>query len=100
MIGRLIKLSVQTFQPLNAMYRRSNWGYIYQFIGHCLIPLESCINILIYLTSIATTGGKMLIIEINYMLFNDYIITVFTIFVYHREGGDIRLFITLVPKVL
>ena len=37
-------MSVQTFQPLIVIYRMVNFciiiGGVYQFIGHCLIPLD------------------------------------------------------------
>ena len=41
MIGWNIKLSVQTFQPLIVIYKRSNFiEDKHQFIGHCLIPQD------------------------------------------------------------
>ena len=43
LIGRLIRLIVQTFQPLVVIYRgvilRIIIGDVHQFIGHCLNPL-------------------------------------------------------------
>ena len=44
LICLLIKMSIQTFQPLIVIHRRDNFviiiGDIHQFIGHCLIPYD------------------------------------------------------------
>ena len=48
LIGWFIKFSVQTFQPLIVIYKRIILFIIirdtFQLIGHCLIPLDPCLN--------------------------------------------------------
>ena len=53
LIGWIIKLSVQRFQPPIVIYSKGNFMYLYwewhEFIGHCLMPLDpwlmsACIN--------------------------------------------------------
>ena len=49
MIGWFINLCAHMFQPLILIYKRFIIlfiiiGYVYQFIGHCLIPLDPCIH--------------------------------------------------------
>ena len=39
LIGWFNKFSVQTFQPLIVLHKGGNFVY-YQFIGHCIIPLD------------------------------------------------------------
>ena len=51
LIGWFIKLSVQNFQLLVILC--VNIGYVHQFIGHCLIPLDSwyaTLNIRVFLS--------------------------------------------------
>ena len=38
--GWFVKLSIQTFQPLIVICRKSIIRDVQQFIGHCLIPLD------------------------------------------------------------
>ena len=42
-------LSVQMFKPLIVIYARGNFWDVNQFIGHCLILLDSCLISLFYI---------------------------------------------------